>query len=569
MKKIYTAILFAVFLLAGATSCSNFLEEESYGSTTAIFEEENGLKAFVNLSYTKINNLYGGDSWWPTMTELGTDLFLRGKNHGDTGLCDYYGLDANNGNVTALWNHCYKALANINMFMETIDETPFADESEKQQYKAEMLVMRSMFLWIITETWGDSYLPMTTDETEGAEARRSTREEFYEEIIGGLEQVVTEGMLPDSRNSADNDGRIDMPSAKAFLARMYLYNEQFEDAARMASEVIDGPYGFELCPSLKDLWADDKTNDEFIWTTNYTEDESYSQRNFYWQWYAMYIDRFPGVQTMLDWTGYGGCQAIPSLYYIDNFDREADLRWIDLHQCVWYYNDPADFDPDGDGVYDFSQFPDNQWREYIDTAMFCCPDVLSEAEHARMDRCFTLFDRNDMYDEDGIPKDRWTFIGMTKFYDHTRPGNMSTLSDRSYPVIRLGELYLIRAEANIRKANPDLKAAVDDIMELRERAIRKDGTEEQNAEWRSRMTVTEADMDVDFILEERARELAGEWQRWLDLKRLGKLEERVKLYNPDAAPNFKPYHAYRPIPQSQFDGMPDWTTLGQNEGYGN
>ena len=83
------------------------------------------------------------------------------------------------------------------------------------------------------------------------------------------------------------------------------------------------------------------------------------------------------------------------------------------------------------------------------------------------------------------------------------------------------------------------------------------------------MTVTEADMNIDFILAERARELGGEWQRWLDLKRLGKLEERVKLYNPDAAPNFKPYHAYRPIPQSQFDGMPDWTTLGQNEGYGN
>lgn len=38
---------------------------------------------------------------------------------------------------------------------------------------------------------------------------------------------------------------------------------------------------------------------------------------------------------------------------------------------------------------------------------------------------------------------------MTKFYDHTRPGNMSKLSDRSYPVIRLGELYLIRAEARI------------------------------------------------------------------------------------------------------------------------
>ena len=70
-------------------------------------------------------------------------------------------------------------------------------------------------------------------------------------------------------------------------------------------------------------------------------------------------------------------------------------------------------------------------------------------------------------------------------------------------------------------------------MTLRERAIRKDSEDPaQNEAWRDAMTVTENDMNVDFILEERARELAGEWQRRLDLKRLGKLVERVTLYNP-------------------------------------
>lgn len=171
MKKIF--ILFAAALTIGLTGCQSFLEEETYGSTTEIFKEENGIKALVYQSYTKINNLYGGDGQWPLMTELGTDIYLRGKNQGDVGLCDYYGLDATNGNVAWLWNHCYKALFNINLFFETIDQTPFADEDEKSQFKAEMYVMRALFLWIVTETWGDSYLPMTTDETEGTEARRS------------------------------------------------------------------------------------------------------------------------------------------------------------------------------------------------------------------------------------------------------------------------------------------------------------------------------------------------------------------------------------------------------------
>ncbi len=289
MKKIF--ILFAAALTIGLTGCQSFLEEETYGSTTEIFKEENGIKALVYQSYTKINNLYGGDGQWPLMTELGTDIYLRGKNQGDVGLCDYYGLDATNGNVAWLWNHCYKALFNINLFFETIDQTPFADEDEKSQFKAEMYVMRALFLWIVTETWGDSYLPMTTDETEGTEARRSPRAKFYEEIIGALEAAI--GLFPDTRTT--ESGRIDMPAAKALLARMYLYNEQWDEAADMASQVI-GHYGLELCPSLKDLWADDKTNNEFIWTTEFTEDDAFRQANGYWYVYRPFPGRADHAQ---------------------------------------------------------------------------------------------------------------------------------------------------------------------------------------------------------------------------------------------------------------------------------
>lgn len=218
MKKILT--FFAAAISIGLCGCKSFLDEESYGSTTKIFDEENGIKALVFQSYTKINNLYGGDGQWPLMTELGTDIYLRGKNQGDVGLCDYYGLDATNGNVAWLWNHCYKALFNINLFFETIDTTPFANESEKGRFKADMYVMRALFLWIITETWGDTYLPMTTDDTEGIEARRSPRSRFYEEIISALETAIE--LYPDERTS--ESGRIDMPTAKALLSRMYLYN---------------------------------------------------------------------------------------------------------------------------------------------------------------------------------------------------------------------------------------------------------------------------------------------------------------------------------------------------------
>jgi hypothetical protein len=76
-------------------------------------------------------------------------------------------------------------------------------------------------------------------------------------------------------------------------------------------------------------------------------------------------------------------------------------------------------------------------------------------------------------------------------------------------------------------------------------------------------------MTLDFILEERARELFGEGHRWFDLKRFGKLVENITTYNRDAAPNIQAFHLLRPIPQTQIDrtNNEDGSEFGQNPGY--
>lgn len=71
--------------------------------------------------------------------------------------------------------------------------------------------------------------------------------------------------------------------------------------------------------------------------------------------------------------------------------------------------------------------------------------------------------------------------------------------------------------------------------------------------------------DIDFILDERSRELFGEMKRWNDLKRTGKLLERVKKYNSDATPNIKDFHLLRPIPTNQIVRTND--DYPQNLGY--
>ena len=81
---------------------------------------------------------------------------------------------------------------------------------------------------------------------------------------------------------------------------------------------------------------------------------------------------------------------------------------------------------------------------------------------------------------------------------------------------------------------------------------------------------------LNFIFNERTRELLGEWNRWDELARTGLLVKRAKAFNPEAAPNIQDRHNYRPIPQKFIDTLqnPDGTNLSdaekkawQNPGY--
>ena len=122
---------------------------------------------------------------------------------------------------------------------------------------------------------------------------------------------------------------------------------------------------------------------------------------------------------------------------------------------------------------------------------------------------------------------------------------------RDHYILRLAETYLILAEAQLMQSKTD-EAAIA-INKVRERS--------------GATPIVGGDVTIDFILDEKARELWGEqYSRKVDLFRTGKYIERVKLYNDEAGSNVLPKHTLLPIPQSEID-LNRGAELKQNEGW--
>lgn len=208
-------------------------------------------------------------------------------------------------------------------------------------------------------------------------------------------------------------------------------------------------------------------------------------------------------------------------------------------------------DKDGDG--------------YLDGLSVFTPNYPIDAA-AKAKLPFLCVDPSDMFAADG----RWVTAAtsdMGSYYKDCYPSlnkfssidwipnnNQYWLGD--YPILRLGEVYLIAAEAALRYSN-DQATALKYVQPLRDRAA--------VAGRKSEMAVSQSDMTLDFILAERARELAGEQTRWYDLKRMGKLTKSyLAQTNPDILNFDESKHTVRPIPQSYLDAIANPDEFGNN-----
>lgn len=160
------------------------------------------------------------------------------------------------------------------------------------------------------------------------------------------------------------------------------------------------------------------------------------------------------------------------------------------------------------------------------------------------------------------------YPSLSKFEDSSKV-SPNDPGGRPYKVAKLSELYLLAAEAAFQGGSSGgATDAANLINVLRVRAAYRPGLAPSDLAARQQaMVVTPGQVTLDFIMDERTRELCGESMRWPDLAMRGLLVSRVQADNPDAAANIQSYHTLRPIPQSQLDAVNSQNSLFQNPGY--
>jgi tetratricopeptide (TPR) repeat protein len=559
MKKIFASLL--ILLAFGLTSCNDYLEEVNPSGLTAetFYATPTGMEALVNSCYMPMRFWYGKEGG-ATLTELATDLFLKGGDCHHPEVADQNSsFNSQSPLLEVYWSRFYAAVNSCNTAIARLPESPL-DEDTRKLRLGEVHFLRALYNWLIVETWGG--VSLNTEPTDGVQttAFRSPVEDFYALIFADLDIAIAnlEG------RTAHDGGRVTKPAAEAFKARMLLNRGQYAEAAALAKKVI-GDYGFQLAPDFKDLWEIDNsegaTNPEVVFYVNYsannqinTADENFdgnSVANAFRkeggnQLHLMFTPRYDFHAGMkLDIPNSIGFQRYAATRrYLELFNSDIDQRYEGTFKEVWYAN--------GGAVGAYTEMVQG------DTAIYWSHKPLSPEFKARVALKYEARDVNDLYKPDQSLTDNRNFIEMHKHNSTTdRTAIFEFRSKRDAFVIRIAEMYLIVAEAAMQSG--DLGEAVNYLNQLR--TVRaKPGREAD-------MQITAADLDLDFILEERGRELGGELFRWFDLKRTGKLIEYVRLYNTDAKDNIRDYHILRPIPQSQLDVITNAGDFPQNPGW--
>ncbi|WP_026811579.1 RagB/SusD family nutrient uptake outer membrane protein [Arenibacter latericius] len=520
---------------------------QMYRQTRAYYNSADGARDFIK-------NGYGTDVMASTTRLERTNSFWNNLGSHSQFPNDWY-------------NRNYQMIKNCNeLLLQTENEKiDWVSENQKLEIQAEIRFFRGFSYRNLATLFGGVPIVLEPVTSPKLDFTRATRLETYQVALEDL--IFASQYMP---LTTDQPGRAVRAAADHLLSEVYISmgdetadKGMYEKAIAAASRVIDGTdgdyalmqgrFGTRSNEEGKDAYWDlfrmgnqnyHDGNKESIWTIQFERNVSggtniYDRPLFervFWPtfWRA---NKFGFEGPARDWTGRGNAWIKPNNYFKYDVWKNADN--------------------------------DNRNAHHNLQRIYTAPKVIVNGQQTDRDTTYvssvTLANGDEievnLKPGDTIRKEWLTSRDDTLSYFFPRIFKMGTdkhidaIPDNGYVrdayVIRLPETYLLRAEAYMK--NDDLANSAKDINTVRQRSNASD--------------ITPSDVNIDFILDERARELWGEEWRMFTLARLGLIFERTREFGwPADIDAVEQHHNLFPIPQSAIDANLEHP-LEQNPGY--
>ncbi len=250
-------------LLLSATSCNDWLKEETPGKTTFddfFISGETAIQS-VNAAYTPLaweyNSTYFSE-WF--IGDIASDDALKGGQN-TTDMADAYDIEnfktnANNTLLRDFYRAQYQGIQRCNLALQEVakvdpDET--MTESRKNCLLGEAYYMRAYYYFRLVRIYGGvPYVDKVIENSDNWKQPRATAEEIYNHIIDDLK--LAEGLLWNKSQYADADlGRATKGAAQAMLLKTYLYMHDYENAYTWGKKFFeDQKSEYSLCPNYSD-----------------------------------------------------------------------------------------------------------------------------------------------------------------------------------------------------------------------------------------------------------------------------------------------------------------------------
>ena len=611
MKRFNQYIIGALLLVGSLSFASCDLDEynPSNEGAESVLATEQGMEGMVNQLYYNYKWKYFGREDPVLYFEGAGDIWCNTPEKNEYGmqLTRFVDLQGDRGQVKGAWERNYDNVNIANTVLQYLPTTEGLNAETRADFEGEARFIRAFAYWWLVEWWGDIDMRTVTADTPEFVAHRTPRTTIYDQIIIPDAEIAAANLPVQPYKG--NVGRATKKAAYALLARVCLARAQYEPAGSAtqmafyqkayaaAKYVMDnkGALGISLYNTYDEIWQakNNKNNTEFLWVVSHSSDASLNPNpnnpnRLHLYWSPRLLDK-AGITSAGDTWEYPKESALlmPTYYFL-NLWKDWDIRYQVLFQeefpganrrgsytwdatMVGNYNAPASLvgktTPNGQTVLKFTK-----------------NHVTAADKEAAAAQGYALCGLEDTYDVANVNPQGGTRVRAdikTKFeafprfmkyriWDRDPNGTIllkaanGNVGFADAPVMRYAEMPLIAAECQIAMGNP---AGAAQIIkdEIRNQRIVAPGHTLAEAQ----ADVTAGNMTIEWILEERARELCGEWLRWFDLKRTGNLVNYIRQHNPawDGNDVVDEHNNLWPIPNTFLDKLQNAEEFGQNPGY--